>query len=134
MVSILFEPTKLGSVPVKNRFVHSATYEGMATEASEVTDQLLARYQRLAEGDVGLIIPGGFHVHPLGRTARHQTGIHTDAMIASLKKLVKAALQKGSRMAFQLVHAGGQAKKEVIGQTPIQPKQKRGAKAPLAAF
>ena len=109
MVSILFEPTKLGSVPVKNRFVHSATYEGMATEASEVTDQLLARYQRLAEGEVGLIIPG-------------------------LKKLVKAALQKGSRMAFQLVHAGGQAKKEVIGQTPIQPKQKRGAKAPLAAF
>lgn len=120
-MSILFEPIKLGNVQIKNRFVHSATYEGMATEAGEVTDEIVKRYQRLAGGDVGLVIPGGLYVHPLGRTARHQTGIHTDDMIPGLKKVVKAVHQEGGRIVFQLVHAGGQAKKDVIGQTPMSP-------------
>lgn len=117
----LFEPMKLGNVQIKNRFVHSATYEGMATQAGEVTDEIVQRYQRLAKGDVGLVIPGGLYVHPLGRTSKHQTGIHTDDMIPGLKKVVEAIHQEGGRVAFQLMHAGGQAKKEVIGQIPLSP-------------
>ena len=57
-MSILFTPIDLGNVQVKNRFIHSATYEVMAIETGEVSDKLIKRYQRLAKGEVGLIIPG----------------------------------------------------------------------------
>lgn len=120
-MSILFEPVMLGKAQIRNRFVHSSTYEGLATQAGEVTGEMVKRCQRLAKGEVGLVIPGGLYVHPLGRTSRHQTGIHTDDMIPGLKKVVEAVHQEGGRIVFQLMHAGGQAKREVIGRTPLSP-------------
>ena len=120
-MSILFEAIKLGSLQIKNRFVHSATYEGMATETGEVTDDIVNRYRRLAKGDVGLVIPGGLYVHHLGRTSIYQTGIHTHDTIPGLKRVVEAIHQEGSSVVFQLMHAGGQTKKEVIGRVPMSP-------------
>jgi 2,4-dienoyl-CoA reductase-like NADH-dependent reductase (Old Yellow Enzyme family) len=34
-MSILFEPAALGTVPIRNRFAHSATYEGLAAEGGD---------------------------------------------------------------------------------------------------
>jgi 2,4-dienoyl-CoA reductase-like NADH-dependent reductase (Old Yellow Enzyme family) len=123
-MSILFEPMELGHMQIKNRFVHSATYESMATETGEVTDDLVTRYRNLAKGEVGLIIPGYLYIQPLGRGAKHQTGIHNDDMIPGLKKVVEAIHQEGSKIAFQLVHAGRQTSKAIIGQTPMGPSDK----------
>jgi len=120
-MSILFEPMQLGNIQIENRFVHSATCEGMATESGEITDDIVERYRNLAKGDVGLIIPGYLYVHPLGRALRRQAGIHHDDMIPGLKKMVEAVHQEGSKIAFQLVHAGRGTKKEVIGEAPIGP-------------
>lgn len=120
-MSILFEPIQLGNVQIKNRFVCSATYEGMATEMGEVTDEITKRYQNLAKGDVGLIIPGYLYVHPLGRVFKYQAGIHNDDMIPGLKKVVEAVHQQGGKIVFQLGHAGRQTTKGIIGQTPIGP-------------
>jgi len=115
---------QLGNVQIKNRFVCSATYEGMATEIGEVTDGFVERYRNLAKGDVGLIIPGYIYIHPLGRTLKYQAGIHSDDMIAGLKKVVEAVHQEGGKIAFQIAHAGRQTSKEIIGQTPIGPSDK----------
>ena len=120
----LFTPIDLGNVQVKNRFIHSATYEVMALETGEVTDKLIKRYQNLAKGEVGLIIPGYMYVHPLGRSYKHQTGIHNDHMIPGLRKLVEAVHQEGGKIAFQLAHAGRQTTKSMIGQTPLGPSSK----------
>jgi 2,4-dienoyl-CoA reductase-like NADH-dependent reductase (Old Yellow Enzyme family) len=120
-MSILFESLSLGNVPIRNRFVHSATYEGLAAEGGEVTDALVNRYRRLARGEVGLVIPGGLHVHPLGRTSRRQAGIDRDDLIPGLKQIVDAVHQEGARIVFQLLHAGAQAKQEVTGHPPLSP-------------
>ncbi len=120
-MSILFTPLDLGNLQINNRFVHSATYEGMALETGEVSDKLIKRYKNLAKGDIGLIIPGYMYVHPLGRSYIHQTGIHSGHMVPGLSKLVKAVHQEGGKIAFQLAHAGRQTTKAVIGQTPIGP-------------
>jgi 2,4-dienoyl-CoA reductase-like NADH-dependent reductase (Old Yellow Enzyme family) len=117
----LFEPTRLGQLQVKNRFVQSATFEAMASRAGEVTDPLVQRYARLARGEVGLLIPGGLNVHPLGRTSWRQTGIEADAQISGLASLVGAVHREGSAIAFQLTHGGAQAKRDVIGQPPLAP-------------
>jgi 2,4-dienoyl-CoA reductase-like NADH-dependent reductase (Old Yellow Enzyme family) len=65
-MSLLFEPYRIGQIEVKNRFVHSATYECMAGTDGEVTDELVNRYRNLARGEVGLIIPGYLYVHARG--------------------------------------------------------------------
>jgi len=112
---------KIGKLEVKNRFVNSATYESMAKKNGESTEELANRYANLAKGGVGLIVPGYYYVHPTGRAAPRQAGIHTDEMIPGLKKVADAAHDGGARIAFQLVHTGRQTTKAVIGQTPIGP-------------
>lgn len=118
---MLFEPITLGNVPIKNRFVHAATYEAMATASGEVTDGIVERYRRLARGEVGLIITGLVFVHPLGRAAKYQLGIHNDSLIPGLRRLTEAVHQEGGRIVLQLVHAGRQTTRALIGQTPLAP-------------
>ena len=120
-MSILFEEKKIGKVLVKNRFVHSATYESMADIQGKVTDKLINRYRRLAKGGVGLIIPGYCFVMENGRSMKYQTGLHNDEMIDGLKKLVDTVHGEGSKIVFQLMHSGRQTSKDTIGQTQIAP-------------
>jgi 2,4-dienoyl-CoA reductase-like NADH-dependent reductase (Old Yellow Enzyme family) len=58
MKGLLYEPTTINNMSLKNRLVKSATYEAMATEDGSVTDQLIAMYTSLAKGVVELIITG----------------------------------------------------------------------------
>ena len=120
-MSILFTPKRIGNVELPNRFVHSATYEGMAKETGEVSDELIKRYERLAKGGVGLIITGYMYVHPTGRAYPHQTGIHSDDMISGLKQLTDRVHQQGGKIVFQVAHAGRQTTRDLIGQTPLGP-------------
>lgn len=120
-MSVLFTPINLGNVEIKNRFVHSATSECMASETGEASNQLVKKYRNIARGEVGLIIPGYMYVHPLGRSYKYQTGIHNDDMIPGLKRLVEAVHEEGGKIAFQIAHAGRQTTKAIIGQTPIGP-------------
>lgn len=120
-MSALFSPMKIGYVEIPNRFVHSATYECMAKENGQVSKGLINRYNNLAKGGVGLIIPGYLYVHPQGQAVRCQTGIHNDEMIDGLSKMVEAVHNEGSKIAFQLVHAGRQTTKKRIGRIPMAP-------------
>jgi len=120
-MSAMFKPVKIGAMEVGNRFVHSATYEAMATENGEVTDELIKRYSTLAKAGTGLIIPGYLFVHPLGRAMPKQTGIHSGEMIPGLKRLVEAVHENGGKIALQLAHGGMQTSKAFIGQAPLGP-------------
>lgn len=120
-MSVLFTPMNLGNVQIKNRFVHSATHESMASSTGEVTEKLINRYRRLAKYQVGLIIPGYMYIDSAGKALEMQTGIHEDAMIPGLKILVDAVHQEGSKIIFQIAHAGRQTKKSVVGRQPMGP-------------
>ena len=120
-MSVAFSPMKIGNMEVKNRFVRSATYECMAKETGEVTDELVNLYRHLAKGEVGLIITGYTFIHPLGRAFTYQAGIHNDEMIPGLSKMVDSIHQKEGKVVFQLNHAGRQTTKALVGQTPVGP-------------
>lgn len=122
-MSALFTPRRIGKIEIKNRFVHSATYECMASDHGEVTNKLIKRYAQIAKGGAGLIIPGYLYVSPNGQCTKYQTAIHTDDMIKGLQNLVDAVHDQGSKIAFQLVHAGRQTTKDIIGQTPLGPSE-----------
>lgn len=120
-MSIAFTPVRIGSLTLENRFVHSATYECMAATSGEVTDGLVQRYRTLARGDIGLVIPGHLYVHPSGRAAKHQAGIHDDAMIPGLNRIATAVHERGGKVAFQLAHAGLQTHDALVGGTTRAP-------------
>jgi len=120
-MSRLFSPAKIGHLEIKNRLVHSATYEAMAGENGEVTEHLLKRYTNLAKGETGLIIPGYMHVHQSGKAMRRQTGILSDHLIPGLKKLTTAIHDHDGKVVFQLAHAGRQTTRSVTGQVPMGP-------------
>ena len=120
-MSLPFSPMKIRDMEVKNRFVRSATYECMAKETGEVTDELVNLYRHLAAGEVGLIITGYTFIHPLGRAFQYHAGIHNDEMIPGLKRMVDAAHREEGKIVFQISHAGRQTTKAKIGQAPIGP-------------
>ncbi len=124
-MSILFTPKQIGDVEIKNRFVHAATYECMAEENGRVTEALLKRYENLAKGELGLIITGIMPVHPLGRVPGLAMGIYSDDMTPGLSKLAGVVHDNGSKIFFQLLHAGAQTKRGTIGRLPLAPSRTR---------
>jgi 2,4-dienoyl-CoA reductase-like NADH-dependent reductase (Old Yellow Enzyme family) len=120
-VSILFTPRNIGKVTVKNRFIHSACEDNMANENGYVTDDIINRLQKLARGEVGLIIWCHLAVHISGRTKKYQSGIYDDGMIPDLSRAADSVHKEGGKIAFQLGHGGIQASEEATGQTLIGP-------------
>jgi 2,4-dienoyl-CoA reductase-like NADH-dependent reductase (Old Yellow Enzyme family) len=103
--SILFEPTKIKNMDLRNRFVRSATYDGCA-EDGYVTDKQVNLYLTLSKGGVGLIITGITYVHESGEFSKFQNSIAEDKFIDGFKRLTSAVHLWGAKIAVQLFHAG----------------------------
>jgi 2,4-dienoyl-CoA reductase-like NADH-dependent reductase (Old Yellow Enzyme family) len=121
-MSDLFSPCLLGGLEIRNRFVHSACEDNMATELGEVTEGILRKNRNLARGEVGLIIWSNLFVPASGRGKRYQSGIHSDRMVEGLGRVCGAVHSEGGKIAFQLGHAGIQTEESLIGQKPLGPK------------
>lgn len=66
LAKIVFTPTNIGSIELKNRFVSSATVECLVSDDNRITEKYLKVYRRLSKGGVGLIIPGNYFVNKTG--------------------------------------------------------------------
>ena len=106
---------------LSNRFVRSATYEGLACDNGHVTDALISLYDELARGDIGLIVTGYAYVTPNGKGAPRMLGISSDAHIEGLAKLVQGVHDHGGKIALQIVHCGRQTLPGLIEGTPVAP-------------
>ena len=117
----VFDKGFIGGLSVENRFVRSATWEGMASEDGEVTPQLVALMQRLAEGGTGLLIASHSYVQKVGQAGFGQIGIHKDEMIPGLAKMTEAVHQAGGLVFAQLAHAGVHAAYRLTGMQSLSP-------------
>ena len=122
----LFELTKIKELELANRFIRSATWEGMAAEDGECRPPLIDLMTRLAEGQVGLIITGYAYIRRDGQNALGQLGIHKDEIIQGLKKLTEAVHEKGGKIITQIAHAGFFASPKITKQVPIAPSAIQG--------
>ncbi len=120
-MSVMFEPVNIGPLQLPNRFVRSATWEGLATEVGAVTERLTSLMAELARGGVGLIITGHAYVVPQGQAGRRQLGCYDDALTPGLTEMAGAVHQAGGRIALQLAHAGLQAPAKLTGGPPVGP-------------
>jgi len=120
-MSLVFSTAQIGSLTLKNRLIHSATYECMAAEDGSITQPLIDRYTTLAKGEIGLIIPGYLYVHPRGKAIPNQASISDDKYLPGLTTLVDKVHEAGGLIAFQIAHGGRQSPKRVIGANPLAP-------------
>ena len=120
-MSILFEPTVINGMSLANRFVRSATWEGMAADDGTCTDRLSDLLVELAKGGVGLIIAGHSYVSREGQAGPWQMGIHDDVTVRGLTKMTEAIHQHGGRIAAQLAHAGASAATRLSGLDAMAP-------------
>ncbi len=118
-MSKLFKQTAIKSMVLSNRFVRSATYEGMATEDGAVTPRLINKMVELAKGDVGLIISSHAYVRPDGQAGLRQMGIYKDEFIPGLREMTEAVHDCGGKIVMQLSHAGRFSTGKMTGQTPL---------------
>jgi 2,4-dienoyl-CoA reductase-like NADH-dependent reductase (Old Yellow Enzyme family) len=117
----LFEPTKIRSMTLANRFVRSATWEGLARDDGSPTPRLIDVANQLAQGGIGLILTGHAYVSREGQAGGRQLGIYSDDLIPGLAELTTSVHALDGKIAVQLAHAGVRAPYALSGLEPIGP-------------
>jgi 2,4-dienoyl-CoA reductase-like NADH-dependent reductase (Old Yellow Enzyme family) len=113
MESPLFDQTEIRGLKLKNRFVRSGTFEGMADFEGKPTRSLKELYLELAGGDVGLIVTGLTHVDgyknlPNIAGAPFPLAIDNDLYIPEWKAILDGVHQHDAKIALQITHLGRQ--------------------------
>jgi 2,4-dienoyl-CoA reductase-like NADH-dependent reductase (Old Yellow Enzyme family) len=116
----LFDSMVINHMPVKNRFIRSATMDNMGS-GGEVTEAQLNLYRDLARGEIGLIISSGIFPSPEGQAGPGQLGAHCDAMIPSLRKITSVVHENGGKIAAQILHGGWFCHPQQTGKPPVGP-------------
>ena len=115
----LFEQSEINGMVLANRFVRSATWEGMATDNGASTSKLVDLMARLAAGGVGLIITGHTYVRPDGQHSPWQLGVHNDEMIPGLRAMTQAVHENGSKIVLQLGYGGAYLSKSRVAKMTV---------------
>ncbi|MEW6673565.1 MAG: NADH:flavin oxidoreductase [Thermodesulfobacteriota bacterium] len=117
----LFEKTVINALELKNRFVRSATWEGMAHGDGACSRDLIGLMAELAAGGVGLIVSSHAYISPEGQASPRQIGVYSDDLIPGLSRLTRAVHENGGKIVLQLAHAGCHADPGLTGRQPMGP-------------
>lgn len=98
----IFDEVELNSLKLKNRLVHSATWEGMADSAGHMPKELYDVYENLAKGGVGLIITGFTSVYDDDHLFDGIVRLANDKLIDEHKKLTEVVYKENSKIFVQL--------------------------------
>ena len=121
----IFQPTRVGPLSLRNKFVRSATSEGLCDIEGNPTKKLADMMINLAKGECGLIVTGLVAVNSASRVSERQTLMFTNSHVAAWKPIIESVHSHGSKILFQSCHAG----------LRLQPGAIKGysAKGPVAA-
>ena len=117
----LFDRTQINGLSLPNRFVRSATWEGLAQPDGSPDQRLVEFYAHLAEQELGLIIQGHSYVSPEGQGGVGQLGIHSDEFVPAYARIAAAVHDRGGLICAQLAHAGFVARTDLSGRPALAP-------------
>jgi N-ethylmaleimide reductase len=103
MTSILFTPTMLGKLPLKNRIVMAPMTRSRAV--GNVPSELMAKYYA-QRADAGLLITEGTSPSANGLGYARIPGVFSVAQVQGWKKVTDVVHAKGGRIFVQLMHTG----------------------------
>ena len=110
----LFEPSEINGMVLPNRFIRSATWDGLATDDGASTPQMVALLSKLAKGGVGLIITGHAYVHSHGQHQPWQLGIDREELMPGLQSMADAVHENGGNIVIQLGYGGAYLSKSRV--------------------
>lgn len=117
----LFSPGKIGQLKIKNRLVMPPMVRDYADSDGRVTPRYLAHVESIARGGVGLMILEASYIRQDGKGFPYELGIHSDAVIPGLRKLVVVAHGNKAAIGIQLYHAGRQTSSKKSGIRCVGP-------------
>ena len=111
MTELLFTPSRLGHLTLRNRSIRSAAFEGMCP-GHLVSDDLLNYHRSVAAGGIGMTTVAYAAVSQSGLSFDHQLWLRKEA-VPGLKALTDAVHREGAAAAIQIGHCGQMAKTSV---------------------
>jgi 2,4-dienoyl-CoA reductase-like NADH-dependent reductase (Old Yellow Enzyme family) len=94
---------------IRNRFVRSATYYGLADVNGFVGEASANLMRTLASNQLGLIITGYAFVSKTGQVFGDMNGIDTNDHIKGYQLMTEAVHQEGGKIAMQIAHGGSES-------------------------
>jgi len=107
-------------IVLQNRFMRSATYEGIGAPDGSLTPALAAEMEKLAVHHVGLIVFSYFFTEECGRAAKFQLSMATDSAAESCRPIVDKIHELGSHCVAQICHAGNPGIVEKMGPSKME--------------
>jgi len=123
-MGMLFEESSIAGMKLKNRFIRSATHEGLGDKDGQLMPGLAEVYTDLVKGGVGAIITGFFGVQKNGRTLQNMHMLDRDELVDAYKAITAQVNACGVPIIAQIAHGGGQVDRHVIGERPAAPSPK----------
>jgi 2,4-dienoyl-CoA reductase-like NADH-dependent reductase (Old Yellow Enzyme family) len=102
-----FAPARLGPLPLRNRILKAATFEG-ATRDQVVSERLVEFHRRVAAGGVALTTVAFCAVSADGAGTPNEL-VLSQAAVPGLRRLADAVHAEGAAVAAQIGHAGAVA-------------------------
>ncbi|MGE5866158.1 MAG: alkene reductase [Rhizobacter sp.] len=103
-MSSLFDPARVGDIPVANRIVMAPLTRNRAGAGYTPTDLTVEYYAQRASA--GLIVTEAAQIMPEGQGYLDTPGIYSPEQVAAWKKVTDAVHAKGGRIVIQLWHVG----------------------------
>ncbi len=97
----VFDQTAVGGAVLRNRFIRSATWMGMAGLDGLVTGEIVALYRGYAESLVGGIVTGFTSVSPWDGELPGAMRLASDAHVAGHRRITDAVHAEGGRIFLQ---------------------------------
>lgn len=117
----MFRLGRIGRMTVKNRLVMPPMVRNYGDGTGMVTKRYVEHIARIAKGGVGMMLLEASYIRPDGKGFVHELGIHSEATIPGLRKLVNAAHAQGAKIGIQLYHAGRQTSSKTTKKQPVAP-------------
>ena len=119
----LFQPSRIGTMSLKNRILMAPISTNLAAKDGTASDRLVFHYTELARGGAGLITVENVCIaYPLARHGATQPRIDDDAFIPGLRRLTDAIHRGGAKATVELTHPGMNAGlRYIAGETPVAP-------------
>ncbi len=117
----LFEPGRIGRLEVRNRIISAPMERNYCNRDGSVTQRYIDYLEARARGGVGCFFTEASYVDARGKGRAFQLGVHDDAMIPGLKRLVQAVHRHGARIGLELNYGGRVVAPEVSSLQPWAP-------------
>lgn len=101
----LFQPLDLGFTRLKNRLLMGSMHTGLEEDKDNL-NRLAAFYRERAQGEVGLIVTGGFSPNRSGRLAPLAAKLTSKKEQARHEQVTHVVHENGGKIALQILHAG----------------------------